>query len=173
MRLSPAQRVAVARISNPAIPCILVLMASAVAPRAFGPETNGFSISGGLEMPIEEIAGRVIRRQPIFVQQKIVHVIRKNELLDLYALLAEARHQIYCLREIHIAVVIPVNEEDRRLPRIHRSYRRRIMRQLAQLRRNILSVPVIRRPVVYTMEVHTCREQIGIAPQAQRSQIAT
>jgi len=30
--------------------------------------TKGFSISGGLEVPIEEIARRVIRRQPISVQ---------------------------------------------------------------------------------------------------------
>src|SRR5439155_27132215 len=45
------------------------------------------------------------------------------------------------------------------------------MRQFVQLRRNILSVPVVGRPVMHTMESHTCREQIGIAPQAKRRQI--
>jgi len=55
-------------------------------------------------MPIEEIAGRVIRRQPISVQQKIVHVIGENELFDLHALLTESRNEVHRLREVDVAV---------------------------------------------------------------------
>src|SRR6266481_9691495 len=45
------------------------------------------------------------------------------------------------------------------------------MRQFVHLRRNILSVPVVGRPVMHTMEIHTCREQIGMAPHPNRRQI--
>src|SRR6266853_2576564 len=46
------------------------------------------------------------------------------------------------------------------------------MRELVELRGDILSVPIVGGPVVHTMEVHAGREQIGIAAQAERCQIA-
>src|SRR5713101_1705732 len=46
------------------------------------------------------------------------------------------------------------------------------MRELVEFRGDILSVPIVGGPVVYAMEVHAGREQIGIAAQAERGQIA-
>ncbi len=74
-------------------------------------------------MPVEEIAGRVIGRKPISVQQKIVHVIRENELLDLHALFAEPRHEVHRLREVDVAVVVTMDEEHGRFPGIHGGHR--------------------------------------------------
>src|SRR5712692_2185149 len=46
------------------------------------------------------------------------------------------------------------------------------MRELVELRGDILSVPIIGGPGVHAKEVHAGREQIGIAAQAERGQIA-
>src|SRR5439155_17704358 len=44
------------------------------------------------------------------VQQKIVHVIGKNELFDLDAFFAEAGDEIHRLREVDVAVVVAVDK---------------------------------------------------------------
>src|SRR6266436_3889245 len=46
------------------------------------------------------------------------------------------------------------------------------MREFVEFRGDILSVPIIGGPVVHAMEVRAGREQIGIATQAERGQIA-
>src|SRR5229473_2853851 len=46
------------------------------------------------------------------------------------------------------------------------------MREFVEFRGDILSVPIVGGPVVHAMEVHAGREQIGIATQAKRGQIA-
>src|SRR5713226_8609217 len=46
------------------------------------------------------------------------------------------------------------------------------MRELVEFRGNILSVPIVGGLGVHAMEVHAGREQIGIAAQAERGQIA-
>ena len=73
-------------------------------------------------MAVEDIACRVIGRKPIPVQQKIVHVIRENELFNLDALCAEQRHEVHRLREVDVTVVVPMNEEHGRFPGVHRSH---------------------------------------------------
>src|SRR5260221_11849247 len=98
-------------------------------------------LPGRLEMAVEEIAGGVIRREPISVQQEIVHVVRENELLDLHALFAEAGNKIDGLREVDIAIVVTVDEQGGRLPGVHCGDRRRIMRELVELGGGIFSIP--------------------------------
>ena len=115
-------------------------------------------------MPIEKVAGRVIGRQPMPVQQKIVHIIGENELLDLDAFFAEASDEVHRLREINVAVVVAMNKKYRRLPGVDGSHGRGITGQLVQIRRDVLSFPVVSRPVVYAVQVHARREQIGVAP---------
>src|SRR5258708_5415245 len=67
-------------------------------------------------MAVEEISCRVIGRKPIPVQQKIMHVIRENELFDLHAFFAQPRHEVHCLCEVDVAVVVAVNEKHGRFP---------------------------------------------------------
>ena len=73
-------------------------------------------------MAVEEIACRVIGRKPIPVQQKIVHVIGENELFDLDTFFAEPRHEVHCLREVDVAVVVAVNEKHGRFPGVDRGH---------------------------------------------------
>ena len=42
-----------------------------------------------------------------------MHIIGKNQLFDLHALLAEARHEVHGLCEVDVAVVVAVDEEHR------------------------------------------------------------
>src|SRR5260370_19472368 len=170
-RLSPAQRVVVARSDNPAIGSRLRLMASASTSCSETPpgaitRNKTCLISRHLEVPIEEIAGRVISRQPMSVEQKIVHVIGENELFDLDAFFAATGDEVHGITEDDLALVVTVNEKHRRRPGVHRGHGRRIMRQPVQLRGDILSVPIVGGPVMNAMQVHACGERIGIAPQA-------
>ncbi len=74
-------------------------------------------------MAVEEVACRVIGCKPIPVQQKIVNVIRENELFDFHAFFAEPGHEVHSLREVNVAVVVTVNEEHGRFPGIHGGHR--------------------------------------------------
>src|SRR5260370_14152912 len=156
-RLSPAPRVAAASRNTPATRCSLRFIAGTAA-RECSETASSASIasmgtlsSRSLEMTVEEIARRVIGRQPILMQQKIVDVIGENELLDLDALLAEACDEIHSLGEIDVAVIVAVNEQDGGLPGIHGRYRRRFMRELVELRLDIFSVPVVGWPVMHAV----------------------
>src|SRR5437879_140008 len=107
MRLSPAPRMAAGSRNSPATRCSLHFIEAVLLQRVFVDSSEGASpqpkenlSSGSLEMTVEEIARCVISGQPIFVQQKIVNVVGKNELFDLDAFLAEARDEIDGLGEI-------------------------------------------------------------------------
>src|SRR5712692_9032825 len=111
-RLSPAPRVAAASRNTPARRCSLRFIAGAAASQVIGDRSKCAHLnprealsSRSLEVAVEEITRRVIGRQPILVQQKIVHVIRENQLFDLNALLAEPSDEIHRLGEIDVAVV--------------------------------------------------------------------
>ena len=47
------------------------------------------------------------------MKQKIMHVIGEDELLDFHAAFAETSDQIDGLGEIHVAVVVAMNEKHR------------------------------------------------------------
>jgi len=70
-------------------------------------------------MTVEEIACGVIGRNPIPVQQKIMHVIRKNELFDLHVSFSEPSHEVHCLGEVNVAIVVAMNEKHGRFPGVH------------------------------------------------------
>src|SRR5437870_4054232 len=122
---------AAASRNNLATRCSLHFIETLLLQRVFGDSSECATAtqenlsSGSLETTVEEIARCVISGQPIFVQQKIVNVVGKNELFDLDAFLAEARDEIDGLGEINVAVVVAVNEQDGRLPGIHSGHRRR------------------------------------------------
>src|SRR5262249_54310370 len=80
--------------------------------------------------------------------------------------------EVHGLREIDIAIIVAVNEKDRRLPNINGSDRRRVVRQFRQVGQNVLAIPVVNGPIVHAMKIHTGSKKIRIAPQAECSEIA-
>ena len=85
-------------------------------------------------------------------------LIGKNDLLDLDILLPQPLHQVGGLREGHVAVVVAMHEEHRRLPSRHGRHRRRIKRQLHRLfvvRRVFTQAAAQQgRPVMHAVKVH-------------------
>src|SRR5260370_15836534 len=122
-------------------------------------------------MAVEEIARRMVGRKPILVQQKIVYVIGENQLFDLDALLAEACDEIHRLGEVDVAVVVPVNEQDRRLPGVHGGYPRRFIREFVFFSGGIFFVPIFGLAIVLSVLMHASGKDIGIAPPTPRPEI--
>src|SRR3972149_6211352 len=85
----------------------------------------------------------------------------RNSKVEVYiALGAEFLHQGHSLREIDVAVVVPVDEKDGRLPGLDGGHRRGIKSQLPLFRRHSLScpetgIPRPRRPVAHPGQVHS------------------
>ena len=107
------------------------------------------------------------------MQKKIVDVVGKDELLDLDAFFAKASREVYGLREIDVAVVVAVNKQDGRLPGTHRCDGRGIVGQFRELGRDIFSVPVVGGPIVDAVKIDAGGEEVGVASQAERGEIAT
>ena len=60
-------------------------------------------------MLVEKVGRRVIRAQPIFVQQQLMNFVGINYLLEVDSLRAQPAHKIYRLRELDVAIVVAVN----------------------------------------------------------------
>src|SRR5258706_12626870 len=124
-------------------------------------------------MAVKEIAGGSISGEPVAMQQKIVHVIRENELLDNDAASAQARDEIDRLREVDVAIVIAVDEKHRRLPCFDGGDWRRLVSELGQRRRNVLSIPIVRGPIVNAVEIDAGSEDIRVTREAHRGEEPT
>src|SRR5260370_12081026 len=118
------------------------------------------------QVSIKKVISGVIASKPVAVQQKVVHVIRKNELMDHYAVGPQARDEIDRLRKVDVTIVVDVDEKYRRLPRFNRSDRRRFVSELGQIRRNVLAVPIVGGPIVNTMKIDTGGENVRVAREA-------
>ena len=62
-------------------------------------------------MPIEKIAGRVIRREPGPVQKKIMNLVRKNQLVERDSLFAQCLGQVDHLGEGDVAIIVALNQK--------------------------------------------------------------
>jgi len=108
---------------------------------------------GSFQVTAKEIAGGAIRGQPIPMQKKVVDFVRKDKLFDLDVPFAETRDKIDSLREEDIAIVVPMNEKDRRFPSVHGGDGRRIVRQFGEFGRYVFPVPIVRGPVVHAVKI--------------------
>src|SRR5690349_24989172 len=86
-----------------------------------------FCSHGGISIPrfpaqlsIEEFDAGVICPQPGLMSQKIVHLVGKNQLLKLNVMLSELSNQIDRLAEGYVAVVVTMNQQNRRFPFVDR-----------------------------------------------------
>src|SRR5574341_2559929 len=78
----------------------------APAPRAPSPHTSGRPT---LQLAVEELRRRLVRLQPVPVQQEVVHFVRKDQLLELHALRPQRLHDVHRLAERHVAVIVAVD----------------------------------------------------------------
>src|SRR6266567_4328189 len=69
-----------------------------------------------LQLPPQEIDARLVRSHPRAVTQEAVNLVRDDELLEVHALLSQRAHQLHGLSEIHVAVVVSVDQKHRRFP---------------------------------------------------------
>src|SRR5690242_9124102 len=117
------------------------------------------SVSRRFQTTVEKISCCVIRGKPAPMHKKIMNLVGENKLLNRDILLAKTRNEIDSLREIDVAVVIAMDEKNGRLPGVYRGDRRRVMRELGEFRRDILSIPVVRRPIVHAMKINSRGKQ--------------
>src|SRR3984893_5923290 len=123
------------------------------------------------QVPVEEIASGMIAGEPIAMEEKIVDVVGEDQLFDGDTAGAEAGDKVHGLREVNVAVVVAVDEQHGRPPGVHGGDRGRFVRELGELGGNILSVPVVRRPIVDAMEVDAGGEDVRVAAQTQGGEI--
>ena len=76
-----------------------------------------------LQLPGKEFLRRAIRPDPALPHEETMNLIGKDQFLDMHFLHAQALQQIDRLREINIAIVIPLDEQHRRPPRRNRRIR--------------------------------------------------
>ncbi len=67
-------------------------------------------LNAHLQAAVEKVCGCAIGREPVAMQQEVVYFVGKDKLLEFDAALAQPRHKIHRLREVHVPVVVPVNE---------------------------------------------------------------
>ena len=114
----------------------------------------------------------MIGSQPVAVQKEIVNLVGEDELFDFDALFAKARGEVHGLREIDVAIVVAVDEKDRRLPGVHRGDRRRVVSQFGKFGGDVFSVPVVGGPIVHAVKIDASGEEIRVASEAERREIA-
>src|SRR5262245_22619871 len=71
------------------------------------------------ELPVEEVSGGDVRLDPARVNQDVVDLVGEDELLEGHALPPQRLGEVHALAEGHVAVVVAMDQEDRRPPRLH------------------------------------------------------
>src|SRR5690242_2111580 len=96
--------------------------AARASKRCFQIQFNGaLTCALRFQFAIEKIGAGFICLHPVLMQQEVMNFVGENELLEMDPLLAQRPRKFYRLREIHIAVVVAVNQQHRRLPFLDRS----------------------------------------------------
>src|SRR6476646_411185 len=76
------------------------------------------------EMLVEEVSRGMVRGQPCSMHKKVMNFIGKNQLLERDALLAQRLGEIDRFRKWHVAIVVALDQENRRAPSTDGSERR-------------------------------------------------
>src|SRR5580692_11055910 len=125
-----------------------------------------------LEMLVEELESRVIGRQPGSMQEKVMNLVGKNQLLELHILFSQRLNEIDGFRERNVAVVVALDQQYGRAPRTDGRKRRGFPsepcgigpfgRLVRGRKSGNLGVPI-----VDTVHVDARGEQIGGAREAE------
>src|SRR5512138_1600186 len=115
------------------------------------------------ELLLEKVLGCRISADPVPPKQKIVDFIGENKFLDMNVLGPQALQQIHSLRKRHVAVVVAVNEKNRRTPgldrRIGRGFESGLQRSL-QIGSVFWKLLEETRPVVNAVQIDPGREDV-------------
>jgi hypothetical protein len=110
------------------------------------------------------------------VEQEAVHLVGEDELLDVHAALSQLLDELDGLGEGDVPVVVPVDQEHGRAPRVERRHRGGLEGEPAELgpRFGLVGrheVPDARVPVVHAVHVHARPEQVGGTRESHGGQI--
>src|SRR5712691_8606798 len=126
-------------------------------------------------MFIEEFGAGMIRADPILMAQKVMYLVRINQLLEVDTIRAQSSNEIHRLRKLDVAIVVAVNQQHRRFPFVHR----RDWRRLARESRSIWRFDRQRQardaltPVMHAVKINSSSEDVRVARQAQRRQVTS
>src|SRR6185437_3139830 len=127
----------------------------------------------------EEGSGALVAGKPVVMQDEIVDLVREDELVDGDAASAEGVGETRSLLVGDVGIVIAVNEEDGRFPAVDGSHGRACMgdggdalllgeRAAQPVRCSV----VLARPLVHAVVVDAGSEEIAVARESQRSEVA-
>src|ERR1044072_7485404 len=127
-----------------------------------------------LQLAVKEIGRGVVGREPVAVQEKVMHFVREDELLELDVLLAEPPREVNHLAEGDVAVVVALNQKDGRAPLLDggdgRGFERDLLR-VAAVVVNPGSAGDALRPVVAAVPVNSGGEEVGVARESEGRQV--
>src|SRR5205807_4510051 len=102
---------------------------------------------------------------------KVMDLVRKHELFELYSTFAKLARELDRLIERNVAIVVSVNQQHRRFPFVHRRDRRRLAAELGQLAGRPRRIAYTPAPIVNSVNIDACREEIRIMRKSHRSQV--
>src|SRR5438105_14778613 len=105
----------------------------------------------------------MVGREPVAVEEEVVHLIGEDELLELDVLLAQTPREVNHLAEGDVAVVVALYEEDGRAPLRDGADGRRFERDLLRVAVAVVnprSAGDALRPVVHAVEVNARGEEV-------------
>src|SRR6185437_1918969 len=121
------------------------------------------SVRGTSELALQEVHGRGVGLHPRSVAQEAVDFVGDHHFLEGHAVLPEARHYVFHLEEMHVVVVVALDQQHGRFPFRDVGVGRGIPRHLQRLLVVALFVARVRfaeplgdvaRPVVQAVHVH-------------------
>src|SRR5258708_4855216 len=137
--------------------------------------TAGRLRGGARKSALEPCRGRGIYRDEVGMSHHVMRIVRKDNFLQGYTFSLEPPRETDGLAEAHVAVVVTVNQQHRRAPRLHRrDGRGRPGDVEGVLKIRLLFVPrreqtrrTLRGQIVHTVNVHAAREEIGVTSQRE------
>src|SRR4029077_16968098 len=128
------------------------------------------------EMLVEKIARGAIGSEPVSMQKEIMYFIGEYQLFEGDALFAEGLGQIDGFGERNVAVVVALDQENRRAPSAYGGKRRRFPRPSCKISPFARLVGRskcgnLRVPVVYAVHVDSSCKEIGSACEAGGSEV--
>ena len=83
----------------------------------------GSVLRDGSQLSIKEIRCRSVNPQPILVAQKVMHIVREDQLFKFDASLAKLSHKFDRLTELNVSIIVTVDQKHRRFPFVHHADR--------------------------------------------------
>src|SRR5881396_383587 len=100
----------------------------------------------------------MISPQPILVSQEVMNIVREYQLFKFDPSLAKLPHKLDRLIELYVSIIVPMNQQHRRFPFVHRADRRRLSAELCQIAGRPRGRSHTSAPVMNAVEINSRRE---------------